>query len=84
MNCNRQSVLKLVSAQNYQFIMCVFADPGDAVLIRAVEPIEGEITMKENRIKCRKGMKELADNQISNGPSKLCQVKENVLAIKIL
>jgi DNA-3-methyladenine glycosylase len=38
---------------------------GEAVLIRAVEPIDGEMLMQENRM--RDGV------SLSNGPAKLCQ-----------
>jgi DNA-3-methyladenine glycosylase len=41
------------------------AGEGAAVLIRAVEPIDGEVVMQENR--------PMTGALISNGPAKLCQ-----------
>lgn len=40
---------------------------GAAVLIRALEPLEGVQTMRENRPKCKK------DFELCRGPAKLCQ-----------
>jgi len=50
------------------------AGEGAAVLIRALEPLQGEEVMKENRESRRKaGAKPLKLNELTNGPSKLCQ-----------
>ncbi|KAH9504065.1 hypothetical protein Btru_067665 [Bulinus truncatus] len=47
---------------------------GCAVLIRALEPIEGLDIMKEHRSKNSSNpSKELKDRELTNGPSKLCQ-----------
>ena len=43
-------------------------------MIRAAEPVEGIETMQENRNKKQKNNKTVAESNISNGPSKLCQV----------
>ncbi|XP_076811039.1 DNA-3-methyladenine glycosylase-like isoform X1 [Clavelina lepadiformis] len=47
--------------------------PGDAVLIRAVEPITNTQIMTQCRSKHSKSAKEIVGTNISNGPSKLCQ-----------
>jgi DNA-3-methyladenine glycosylase len=44
---------------------------GEAVLIRAVEPIEGIDSMLRNRSKSRPA--KLATHHLTNGPAKLCQ-----------
>ena len=50
------------------------AGEGAAVLIRALEPLQGEDVMKENRESRRKtGAKPLKLKELTNGPSKLCQ-----------
>jgi len=50
------------------------AGEGAAVLIRALEPLQGEEVMKENRESRRKiGAKPLKLKELTNGPSKLCQ-----------
>lgn len=46
--------------------------PGKAVLIRAVDIIEGQDTMKKLRTK-KQPNKELKEKELANGPSKLCQ-----------
>ncbi len=45
---------------------------GDAVLIRAVEPIEGIDFMTKNRT-AKKKSKLLSQTQLTNGPAKLCE-----------
>ncbi|GFO16014.1 DNA-3-methyladenine glycosylase [Plakobranchus ocellatus] len=49
------------------------AGEGCAVLVRALEPIEGISTMHENREKSSKSQKKQKDVNMTNGPSKLCQ-----------
>lgn len=64
-------------------VVCGKEDEGAAVLIRAIEPIEGIDTMINNRY----GIKEISSKQkinLTNGPAKLCQAlgierKENGL-----
>jgi len=47
---------------------------GAAVLLRALEPLEGLDRMKENRsIKRKDGGASLKEKELCNGPSKLCQ-----------
>lgn len=46
---------------------------GAAVLIRAIEPIEGIIRMEMNRRGNKLGAKPLKKTQIGSGPAKICQ-----------
>lgn len=47
---------------------------GAAVLLRSLEPLQGQSVMRELRMAKRKnGAKQLKDKELSNGPSKLCQ-----------
>lgn len=47
---------------------------GAAVLVRALEPLQGEVVMRENRSAKRKeGAKQLKLKDLCSGPSKLCQ-----------
>jgi len=47
---------------------------GAAVLIRALEPLQGEEVMRQNRkAKRKEGAKQLKLKDLCNGPSKLCQ-----------
>ena len=49
---------------------------GAAVLIRAVEPVEGIETMRGHRSKGKTSKTPLKDKDIGNGPSKLTQALE--------
>ncbi len=44
---------------------------GNAVLIRALDPVDGIDEMRVNRSGSRKGEKQLKDTELCNGPSKL-------------
>lgn len=46
---------------------------GAAVLIRAADPIEGEESMRESRMKAKASAKPIATEDLCNGPSKMCQ-----------
>ncbi|CAG12204.1 unnamed protein product, partial [Tetraodon nigroviridis] len=47
---------------------------GAAVLLRSLEPLQGQPTMRQLRATRRKeGSRELKDKELCNGPSKLCQ-----------
>uniref|UniRef100_A0A3Q3GM04 DNA-3-methyladenine glycosylase n=1 Tax=Kryptolebias marmoratus TaxID=37003 RepID=A0A3Q3GM04_KRYMA len=47
---------------------------GAAVLLRSLEPLQGQSVMKELRAARRKeGARQLKDKELCNGPSKLCQ-----------
>lgn len=47
---------------------------GAAVLLRSLEPLQGQSIMRELRMAKRKdGAKQLKDKELCNGPSKLCQ-----------
>jgi len=49
-------------------------EEGAAVLIRGLEPLDGEMVMKVNREARRKvGAKQVKLKELCNGPSKLCQ-----------
>ncbi|KAL5018871.1 hypothetical protein ScPMuIL_004593 [Solemya velum] len=49
---------------------------GCAVLIRALDPIEGEDRMRESRKKAKASAKPISTEDLCNGPSKLCQALE--------
>ncbi len=64
---------------NYFCINAVTGRPGDgeAVLLRALEPMEGAETMRENRLqrrksKVRKSSLKFKDHELANGPGRLC------------
>ncbi|KAM4535263.1 DNA-3-methyladenine glycosylase [Fundulus diaphanus] len=47
---------------------------GAAVLLRSLEPLQGQSAMREHRAARRKeGARQLKDKELCNGPSKLCQ-----------
>ncbi|XP_069571630.1 DNA-3-methyladenine glycosylase [Brachyistius frenatus] len=47
---------------------------GAAVLLRSLEPLQGQHVMKQQRAARRKeGARQLKDKELCNGPSKLCQ-----------
>ncbi|XP_068434101.1 DNA-3-methyladenine glycosylase [Clinocottus analis] len=47
---------------------------GAAVLLRSLEPLQGQPVMRQLRAaKRREGARQLKDKELSNGPSKLCQ-----------
>lgn len=48
-------------------------EDGSAVLLRAIEPLEGTSTMQEFRSKKQKVPSEIKLKDLCNGPSKLCQ-----------
>lgn len=51
-----------------------FPGEGAAVLLRSLEPLQGQPTMRQLRATRRKeGSRELKDKELCNGPSKLCQ-----------
>lgn len=52
------------------------AGRGEAVLIRAVEPVEGVALMERARRKTTVGRRVPAGRQLANGPGKLCQALE--------
>lgn len=56
-------------------IVCSYpSGEGAAVLLRSLEPLQGQSVMKELRAARRKeGARQLKDKELCNGPSKLCQ-----------
>lgn len=55
--------------------LCVlFSGEGAAVLLRSLEPLQGQTTMRQLRAtRRREGSRELKEKELCNGPSKLCQ-----------
>lgn len=58
----------------YHCLNCVTESVGSgtAVLVRAVEPLEGMAQMRENRSAFRQTKVAPLDDQLANGPGKLC------------
>lgn len=56
-------------------IFCgVYTGDGAAVLLRSLEPLQGQAVMRQLRAARRKeGSRQLKDRELCNGPSKLCQ-----------
>ncbi|KAF5303965.1 hypothetical protein FQA39_LY01750 [Lamprigera yunnana] len=54
------------------------AEPGAAVLLRAIEPVENIEKMRQLRYSKRKGAskKNIKDHELGNGPSKLCMIMD--------
>lgn len=55
---------------------CVLFSTGEgaAVLLRSLEPLQGQPTMRQLRAARRKeGARQMKDKELCNGPSKLCQ-----------
>lgn len=58
------------------YVLCVLCCVGEgaAVLLRSLEPLQGQPVMKQLRAaRRREGAKQLKDKELCNGPSKLCQ-----------
>lgn len=54
-------------------VLCCSGE-GAAVLLRSLEPLQGEAVMRQLRAARRKeGARQLKDKELCNGPSKLCQ-----------
>lgn len=52
----------------------MYVGEGAAVLLRSLEPLQGQDVMRRLRVSRRKeGSKMLKDRELCNGPSKLCQ-----------
>lgn len=55
------------------FVLCCTGD-GAAVLLRSLEPLQGQPVMRRLRAaRRREGARQLKDKELCNGPSKLCQ-----------
>lgn len=57
------------------------SDRGEAVLIRAVEPVDGIALMKAARREATVGARAPAGENLANGPGKLCQALDVDLAL---
>lgn len=56
------------------YCVLVFTGDGAAVLLRSLEPLQGQPAMRQLRAAKRKeGARQLKDKELCNGPSKLCQ-----------
>lgn len=54
--------------------MVVVTGEGAAVLLRSLEPLQGQPLMRQLRTaRRREGARQLKDKELCNGPSKLCQ-----------
>lgn len=54
--------------------VCVYVGEGAAVLLRSLEPLQGQDIMRRLRAsRRREGAKTVKDKELCNGPSKLCQ-----------
>lgn len=56
-------------------VACLRADHPAAILIRAIEPVQGIEAMRENRSRTPR-KKRLTDHDLCSGPAKLCQALE--------
>lgn len=56
------------------YCVLFFTGEGAAVLLRSLEPLQGQPTMRQLRAARRKeGARQMKDKELCNGPSKLCQ-----------